>query len=78
MEKVSAFVEVKRARSEQTDPVIAVCEECGQSAEYPPEQSETIQNCPHCGAYVDVPDGVVEAESPFESGADDESEVDPS
>ena len=78
MEKVSAFVQVKRARSEQSDPATAVCEDCGQSAEYPPEQSGTIQNCPHCGAYVDVPDGGVEAESEFDSAADDESEVDPS
>jgi len=33
----------------------ATCEECGQSARFPASQRGTVQSCPHCGRYVDVP-----------------------
>ena len=33
------------------------CEECGCTSEFPGQQRGTVQNCPHCGRYLDVPDG---------------------
>ena len=35
-------------------PVEAVCEECGESASFPVAQRGTVQQCPHCGEYMDV------------------------
>ena len=37
-------------------PVEVLCEECGQSCEFPVAQSGSVQNCPNCGAYIDVGD----------------------
>lgn len=37
-----------------TDVIGAVCEECGRSIYFPAAQKGSVQNCPHCNAYVDV------------------------
>lgn len=34
--------------------LVATCEECSQSSVFPAEQNSTVQECPHCGAYMDV------------------------
>jgi len=34
----------------------AVCEECGKSSRFPFEQRGTVQTCPHCRQYLDVPE----------------------
>jgi hypothetical protein len=34
--------------------VQAVCEECGRSATFPASQRGSVQECPHCGSYLDV------------------------
>ena len=34
--------------------VIAVCEKCGKSSEFPDKFDGTTQNCHYCNAYVDV------------------------
>jgi hypothetical protein len=31
------------------------CEECGESAKFQARERGTVQSCPHCGGYVDVP-----------------------
>ena len=31
-----------------------VCEECGKPSTFPAEQRGTVQDCPHCGEFVDV------------------------
>jgi hypothetical protein len=36
--------------------VEALCEKCGQRSVFPIAQQGTIQDCPHCGEYVDVGD----------------------
>jgi hypothetical protein len=36
--------------------VQADCEECGRSSAFPSSQRGTVQDCPYCGAYVDVGD----------------------
>ena len=35
--------------------VEVACEECKEMCSYPAEQRGSVQECPHCGAYVDVP-----------------------
>lgn len=45
-----------RLRSESDQPISARCEECGRETEFPRAKSGTIQDCPHCGAYLDVPE----------------------
>jgi hypothetical protein len=34
--------------------VEATCDECGKTASFPAAQRGTVQNCPYCGAYLDV------------------------
>jgi len=34
----------------------AVCEECRKSSTFPFEQRGTVQNCPHCRQFLDVPE----------------------
>jgi hypothetical protein len=48
----------ERAERAAGPPVEVVCEECGKRSEFPAAQNGTTQNCPHCGAYVDVGDEV--------------------
>jgi hypothetical protein len=38
------------------EPVSVVCEECGKRSSYPASQRGSVQDCSHCGAYVDVDD----------------------
>jgi hypothetical protein len=39
-------------------PAIEVlCEECSKKSSFPSSQKGTVQDCPHCGAYVDVGEG---------------------
>jgi len=33
----------------------ATCEECGKESLFPYNQRRTVQTCPHCRAYLDVP-----------------------
>lgn len=47
--------EMKRAAAGEAT-VEATCEECGQRSAFPAAQDGTVQDCPHCGAYVDVGD----------------------
>ncbi len=42
------------AQSGQT--IETVCEECGKAARFPIEQRGTVQTCPYCRKYVDVPE----------------------
>lgn len=36
------------------EPIAVVCEDCGHGALFVRALAGTIQNCPHCGKYVDV------------------------
>ena len=46
-----------QTRSENKDlgPVRAECEQCGQISEFAGEHRGTVQVCPHCRKYLDVP-----------------------
>ena len=37
-------------------PIEVICEQCGKRSEFPAAQLGTVQDCPHCSAYVDVGD----------------------
>ena len=51
---------IERAQTIESAPpqdVLVTCEACGQTAVYAAEYQGTVQDCPHCGAYLDVPGG---------------------
>jgi ribosomal protein S27E len=45
------------------------CEDCRQKSSFPSSQKGTVQDCPHCGAYVDV--GPSDNADPFWLEGDD-------
>src|SRR5262249_13611813 len=54
--KTEEFQRKVDQRATRTGTVEAVCEECGQSATFPASTAGTVEDCPSCGAYLDVPD----------------------
>jgi hypothetical protein len=54
----------RAAAAQERDPVEVVCEECGKRSRFPGSQFGTIQDCPHCGAYLDVEDAAPSAREP--------------
>jgi hypothetical protein len=52
----AALREVRDKRANRTGTVSAVCEDCGKSSEWPASDMGTTENCPHCGAFMDIPD----------------------
>ncbi len=40
----------------RTGTVKAECDECGKTSEFPAAEAGSVQDCPHCGEYMDVPD----------------------
>jgi len=48
-----------RAKSKAASPpgraIDAECEECGRMSRFSDDQRGRVQNCPHCGEYMDVP-----------------------
>jgi Putative prokaryotic signal transducing protein len=49
-------LEAERGSAQGTE-VETTCEECGKTAIYLAAQRGTVQNCPNCGAYLDVGSG---------------------
>jgi len=41
-------------KTQTGSPLEVVCEECGKTSTFPPQQRGSVQNCPHCSAYIDV------------------------
>jgi hypothetical protein len=54
-------------------PIEVLCAACGQHSTYPPAQSGSVQQCRHCGAYVDVEGDAIMADWP-EAQEDEETE----
>jgi Putative prokaryotic signal transducing protein len=46
--------QIEQATPAATGPVTATCPECGQTSGFPVKARGTVQNCPHCRAYMDV------------------------
>jgi hypothetical protein len=57
--------ELDRSRpAPSPSPAIEVlCEECNERSNFPADQYGTVQDCPRCGAYVDV--GEADIDDPF-------------
>ena len=53
---VQALREREARRATATGTISAVCEECGKSSDWPGNLIGTTQDCPHCEAYMDIPD----------------------
>jgi ribosomal protein S27E len=55
-EKAEEFRAVRTQREAKSGTVEVICEECSRPAVFPASAEGTVQDCPHCGAYLDVPD----------------------
>src|SRR5206468_3082965 len=47
--------ELQAKRGDRTGDVEARCEECETATIFPAADAGTVQKCPNCGAYLDVP-----------------------
>lgn len=47
--------EVAKLNPPSGEPIRATCEDCGREAEYAFATRGTVQTCPHCAGYVDIP-----------------------
>ncbi len=47
---------VREKRAARSGTVTATCEECGKPSDWPAYAMGTTEECPHCGAYMDIPD----------------------
>lgn len=52
----AALQAARRKRAQRSGTISAVCEECGRSSDWPASAMGTTENCPHCAAYMDIPD----------------------
>ena len=55
-ENMSLLRAAKEKRATRTGTVTTTCEDCGKSSEWPATAMGTTEICPHCGAYIDIPD----------------------
>lgn len=55
------------ARASASGSLLVTCEDCGLTSSFPASKQGSVQNCPHCGSYIDVEPP--EADS-FEAAAD--------
>jgi hypothetical protein len=46
--------ELQDTGAQDRPPIEVICEECGQRSTFPAAQRGSVQQCRHCGAYVDV------------------------
>jgi hypothetical protein len=53
-EQRAAELRARAADEQPTTPIEVVCEKCGKSTEFPASQRGSVQECAHCGAFVDV------------------------
>lgn len=58
------------ADAANTGTIAAACEECGKTTSFPAKERDSVQNCPHCGSYMDVTD---EPPGPDETEPDEAS-----
>lgn len=78
----ATFKAIRDKRANRSGTVTAVCEECGKSSEWPAAMMGTTETCPHCTAYMDIPDpdenwdgvdfGEAEGEGEVEEGEESE------
>jgi len=54
--EMSETTAARPSKQERTGTVAAECEECRKSSDWPASEMGRTQVCPHCEAYMDVPD----------------------
>lgn len=71
VEKATTYLDARQAemverkeRNRNLDPIQSVCENCQTETEFAGEFRGTVQDCPKCGAYLDVEGGEDEFEWP--------------
>jgi hypothetical protein len=47
---------IQEKRASRTGTVSVACEECGKTSDWPATAMGTTEVCPHCTAYMDIPD----------------------
>ena len=52
--KATGAAEKDSQKANDGVPITVVCDECGKSSSFPASERGSVQNCPHCRAYVDV------------------------
>jgi len=55
---IREHLEQRKEKTDEPAPsrtIDAVCEECGKASRFPFAQRGSVQTCPHCGQYLDVP-----------------------
>lgn len=50
----AASIAQRETEAQLRAPVEVVCEECGKKNLFPANQIGTVQDCPHCGEYLDI------------------------
>lgn len=66
-------LEAERATAQGAD-VEATCEDCGKTATFPAAQRGSVQDCPHCGAMLDVGEVTLEGGWEEDEEANEESQ----
>jgi hypothetical protein len=66
--------ELHTSREQRTGLIQVDCEECGAMVKFPAEKAGTVQECPNCQAYLDVPDPDDEWDDEDDSGDGPEAE----
>jgi hypothetical protein len=64
-ELLQAQADFKSSKVEQADrsgDITALCDDCGKPSTFPGSQRGSVQNCPQCGAYMDVVDAQGDSE----------------
>jgi hypothetical protein len=74
IEEMQALEARREARANREGTVTAVCEECGKSSDWPASAMGSTENCPHCTAYMDIPDPEDDW-ADFDAGADEDEEA---
>jgi hypothetical protein len=47
---------IREQRAQRSGTVTAYCEDCGKPSDWPATAMGTTETCPHCTAYMDIPD----------------------
>ena len=55
--KFEAETERNKQRTDTSAPIDAQCEDCGETTTFTGNLRGSVQDCPHCGEYMDVPGG---------------------
>ena len=73
-QRMAEVQEVRTARQTRTGTVDVTCPKCEQTSAFPAAEQGTVQSCPKCSAYIDIPDPDDATEWPDDFGTPEEEE----